>query len=80
MTQQVNKFEAIAQRMVNAENAFISVIKEIAGCSNDSAAHVLNVYRKLKLVKFDAVCGTINVKHGLYLDKDIIENAINYQI
>lgn len=66
----------VAQRIVNAENAFIATIKNIVGCTDESAAKVLAVYRKYKIVKLDPIGGVINVKHGMYLDVDVILNAI----
>ena len=66
----------VAQRMVNAENAFLGTIKNIVGCTDESAAKVLAIYRKYKLVKLDPIGGVINVKHGMYLDVDVILNAI----
>ena len=83
-TQERNEIKArcapVAQRMVIAENNFIVSIQKFSGCSQSAAAHVLAVYRKLNVVKMDAVNGVINVKHGAYFEKEVIENAINFQI
>lgn len=69
-------FKPTAQRIVNGEEVFISNIMKIAGCSRSDAEKVLALYRKLKVVKTDAVGGVINIKHGVFYEKDVIENAI----
>jgi hypothetical protein len=67
----------IADRMINAIDTFLDMLEEISGCSHDEAVKVFNLYRDLKLVKLDAVIGRYSVKHGAYLDKEVIQNAIN---
>jgi hypothetical protein len=71
-----SEFAPIAQRIVNAEAAFIANIQEISGCTQTEAEKVLLVYRKAKVVKNDFVNGAINVKHGAFLDVSTIRNAI----
>ncbi len=68
---------AVAQRIVNAENAFIQVI-ESKGFSNVDAIKAMNTMLKLKVAKLDAVNGLISVKHGMFLEPDVIQNAVNY--
>lgn len=68
--------QAMAQRMVDAENNFIEVLMTLGEISKTEALKVLAVYRKLKLVKLDPVIGSMNVKHGAYLDKEVIANAL----
>lgn len=67
----------VAQRIVNAEQNFIGVVREITGCSEADALKVLKTFRKLKVVKLDAVGGRYSVKHGIYLESDVLRNAIN---
>lgn len=78
MTEKIKGMYAVAQRIVNAENNFIEVVMELSGCTKAEAEKVLSVYRKLKMVKIDLGIGRINVKHGAYLDFDVIQNAIAY--
>jgi hypothetical protein len=33
-------------------------------------------YRKIKVVKLDAIGGTITVKHGAFWDADVIRKAL----
>ncbi len=68
--------KAVAIRIVNAENRFIANVQDLAGCTKEAAEKVLRVYRNLKIAKMDAVNGVISVKHGMYLDADILANAI----
>ena len=67
----------IAQRIVNAEEAFIEVLMA-KGFNREEAVKAMGVMLKLKVAKLDAVSGTIRVKHGIYLEVDVIRNAVNY--
>ena len=69
-------FKNIAIRVVNAENNFVETLMNFGEISKEQAEKVLAVYRKLKLVKLDAVAGVISVKHGAYLEKSTIANAL----
>jgi hypothetical protein len=73
------EFSTVAQRMVNAENGFVDYVMNLHNITKDDAEKVLRVYRKLKVVKMDAVIGRLNVVHGAYLDKGAIQNAINFK-
>jgi hypothetical protein len=66
----------MAARIVSAENNFIEVLMNLGGISKADAEKVLSVYRKLKLVKINAVSGVLSVKHGAYLDREVIQNAL----
>lgn len=70
------EFKPIAERIVNAENAFIANIQNLSGCSKVEAEKVFQVYRKAKILKNDFINGVINVKHGAFLDVSTIRNAI----
>lgn len=67
----------VAQRMVNAADGFMSMLTELHGITKDEASKVLAEYRKAKVVKLDAVGGRYAVKHGVFLERDVIQNAIN---
>jgi hypothetical protein len=69
-------FKNVATRMVNAETSFIKILMLAGEISKPDAKKVLAVYRKLKLVKMDAVTGSISVKHGGFLDKSVITDAL----
>lgn len=68
--------KAVAYRMHNAEENFISVVID-RGFTRSEAIKVLAVYRKLKVVKMDAVSGVISVNHGALLDAAVLHRAIS---
>lgn len=74
----VNPFEAIAQRMVNAQRNFIEIVRERTSCTEAEAVKAFETLKKLRLIKLDAVGGRYTVKHGAYLEPDALRNAINY--
>lgn len=63
----------VAQRMVNAELAFLETLKTMGNITEDQARNVFAKYRKARVVKLDAVQGTYTVKHGALLDKEVIQ-------
>lgn len=69
--------QAMAQREVNGADNFINNVEAIAGCTHAEAVKVFNVYHAAKVLKYDGVNGVYNVKHGAFLDADVITNAIN---
>ena len=72
----MNGYEAVAIRMVNAENGFIDTLVEMHGISPDDARRALDTYRKHKLVKLDAVIGRYIAKTGAIFDRDVVDRAI----
>lgn len=69
-------YKAISERIVNAENNFVRSVVEIAGCTEAEAVKVMNLYRKTKIAKLDPVIGRISVKHGAFLERDVIMRAV----
>lgn len=69
-------FKNMAARMVNAENDFAATLVEIAGITTEEAFKVLAVYRKVKAVKNDYAVSRISVKHGAFLNRDVILRAL----
>ena len=70
-------FQDMAQRIVNAENNFVEVIMN-KGFTKPEAEKAMATMLKLKVAKMDAVGGRITVKHGAYLEEDVIRNAVEY--
>jgi len=66
----------IAQRIINAENNFCENLLSIAGIQEDDAMLVLKLYLKNKLAKLDISMGKVYVKHGAYLEEDVLLNAV----
>lgn len=69
-------FKDMAHRMDTAEDGFVATLVAIAGITNDEAVKVLATYRKLKVVKNDYAVSRISVKHGGFLDRDVILRAL----
>ena len=70
-------FEAIAQRMVNAQLNFIGIVRERTSCTEAEAVKAFETLKKLRLIKLDAVGGRYTVKHGVYLEPDVLRNAMH---
>lgn len=62
--------------LVDAENAFIATLSEVASIPADAAAKVFDLYKKNKLIKFDRLNRRYTVKHGAFLDADVILRAL----
>lgn len=67
--------QAVAQRIVNAENGFLDVLQERGGLTREQATKALAAFRKAKAVKQDAVGGRLSVTHGAFLERDVIRRA-----
>lgn len=72
--------KSVADKMVNAEKSFIETIRNISKCTEEQATKVFKIYLKEKIIKRDLQMGKYNVKHGAFLDKEVIQNAINSEI
>lgn len=73
-----NHTKAIAQRLVNADANFISLLSELHGFSEVDATKIFETYRKLNCLKLDAYMGRWKVKHGGFLDRAPCERALAY--
>lgn len=69
-------FQAIAQRMDNAKVNFIETLMNLGGISKDEARKVMELYLKNKLARIDTGIGRIQVKHGAFLDREVILRAV----
>lgn len=67
----------IGKRMADAEINFIKTLQELGNISEEDAIKVFNYYLKHKLIKRDVAAGKYNVKHGAYLDPEIIKKAVS---
>ncbi len=64
--------KAIASRLVHGELAFEESLREIAGVTEDESIRMRQWMAKKKLTTRDFCLGRISVKHGAYLDKDVL--------
>ncbi len=69
--------EEMFQRIENAHQAFIEVLQNAGGISRADAVKVKDFYLKHRLAKTDTGIGRISVKHGAYLDADVIRRAVD---
>jgi cystathionine beta-lyase family protein involved in aluminum resistance len=76
----MNGTKQVAQRIVNAENRFLDTVMEIGHITHTEALRVLAAYRKAKVVKMDPVMGDFHVKHGAFMEADVIQRAAKEQI
>jgi hypothetical protein len=65
----------VAQRSLDAENRFIAYAMEHGRLSSGQAETALAAFRKARAIKFDAVNGTFHVKHGQFLEPDVLRRA-----
>lgn len=70
------RMKDMATRIVSAETAFTNTVMVATGCDELTAEKVMRLYLKNKLAKLDATIGRITVKHGAYLEDDVLANAV----
>lgn len=63
---------------MDAKTRFLEALVSIAGISKQEAQKVYNTYNKLKVLDIDVHIGQITVKHGAFLDADVIKRAVNF--
>jgi len=68
--------KAVAERIVRAHIDFIETLMNLSNISREDAVKVKDLYLKNKIAKCDAVIGRISVKHGAFLDKEVILRAV----
>lgn len=59
----------------NAIERFLAALQEIGGIDLATAKRVLAHYRKIRVVVIDHRAGHVTVKHGAFLDADVIRKA-----
>jgi hypothetical protein len=64
----------VIQRIENARQRFLDYLVEDRGFTHGEAAHILAVYKQLKLIKL-CTDGQFQVKHGKVLDLDVLQRA-----
>lgn len=70
-----NKNTAI--RIEQALENFAQTVSDLSGCSLEQGRAVTDLYLELRVAKLDAVSGRVSVKHGSFLDTDVIKNALD---
>ena len=67
--------EAVAQRMVNAEEGFLEFAMQTAGLTREQAVTALAEYRKAKAIKIDPVGGQFSFTHGGFAEAEVLRRA-----
>lgn len=71
-----NRFADIVTRQNNAYDKGVEIIQSIGSVNEETAKKVVDYYLKHKLAKLDVGVGAFKVKHGAYLDADVIARAV----
>jgi len=66
----------IAQRITNAENSFLSTVRD-KGFSEAESHKILDYYRKNKILKIDSTMGQYSLAHGDFLDADVMRRVFD---
>ena len=69
-------YRDMAQRLVNAENSFIECVRRDTGFTQAQAETVMAYFIKHKLMKLNANDGQFYVKHGAFLERDVLTRAL----
>lgn len=67
----------MAERIESARRDFAANLRQLGGIDIADAAKVRDYYLKERIAKLDAVSGRITVKHGAFLDREVIQRAVN---
>lgn len=67
--------EAMFDRMRRARSDFAETLMRLGAVDQATADRLTDFYLKKKLAKMDTGIGRISVKHGAYLDRDVIGRA-----
>ena len=67
----------VVQRGENAVDGFISDIAEQFGFSVSEAEHILRVFLKERIARIDYGIGKVQIKHGAYWEREVMEEALN---
>ncbi len=65
----------MAQRSVDAEGRFLEYAMEHGRLTRVQAERALAAFRKARVIKIDPVSGDFHVKHGQFLDPDVLRRA-----
>lgn len=68
-------FKDIAQRIENAHTRFLTCAMELGELTEAQAEKVMRLYSKAKVLKFHPTCGDFSIIHGVYLDKQVLQNT-----
>jgi hypothetical protein len=70
---------SLLNRAAAAQQNFVEWVMEQTGCTEAEAEKVLRIYKKERLMKIDSYMGTWHIKHGAFLDVDVLRRAIEIE-
>lgn len=73
----MNAVTPILDRKMKAMEDFGKIVAEVIGCTIEQGFRVAHVYIKEKVAKIDTYNGSMSVKHGVFMEKDVLANAHN---
>lgn len=65
----------MAQRSVHAEDRFLEYAMEHGRLTRIQAEAALAAFRKARVIKIDPVSGAFHVRHGQFLDPEVLRRA-----
>ena len=73
----MNGFRVIAEGLLDAEAHFRNIVVETIDCTDEQAEAIRQLYVKNKLMRADHIARRYNVRHGAFLDPDVLRNALS---
>lgn len=68
--------QKIAHRAAMADEHFVEQVMK-QGFTRDQAVKIFDEYKRLRVIKRDVVHSRWNVKHGAFLDADVLQRALD---
>ncbi len=68
--------ERVAQRIENAYVAMQDSMMNIAGISRSDASKAIETLKQVKAIKVNIRSGKFDVKHGAFMEPDVIRRAV----
>lgn len=66
---------------MNSKERFLETVRNLLpGCTEEEAEKVWTVYRKLNILELGHGGTGYKVSHGMYLDHDILQGAIDFDM
>ncbi len=69
-----------AKRIANAEERFIQAVMDQFDKTYKESEKVLEVFKQVDAVRIDPIGGQFSLTAGIYWDKQVIDNALSYDL
>ena len=70
-------FKDMAAREAHARDSFVADLAKLGEISEAAAVKVASLYLREGIAKMDYGIGRIQIKHGAFLDKGVIQRAVS---